>query len=197
MSLNGTEWSERGYGLWRTNAKTEQTRLCPLCTVCMPSHEAKHIVCGQSNSGMTTTSYMTENLAMRMLNIIFFLTLPALWSCCKPDVGLVHALSWPGQVSAAIREYCEIGWKKRKRVVLKKRASFCFAILVLTMTADPCVWLMDPDADLYPAIFNIDLQDPNKKLTLKKSFSAYYFLKVLVHLHNFSKIKSPKEVTKQ
>jgi hypothetical protein len=50
---------------------------------------------------------------------------------------------------------------------------------------------MDPD----PSIFIIDLQDANKKLTLKKSFPAYYFLKVL--LHHFSKIKSQKEVTKQ
>ncbi len=54
-----------------------------------------------------------------------------------------------------------------------------------------CPWLTDPD----PAIFVIDLQDANKKLIKKKVFSAYYFLKV--HLHNFSKIKSPKEVTKQ
>jgi hypothetical protein len=42
---------------------------------------------------------------------------------------------------------------------------------------------MDPDPD--PAIFVIDLQDANKN----------YFLKV--DLHNFSKIKSPKEVTNQ
>jgi hypothetical protein len=49
---------------------------------------------------------------------------------------------------------------------------------------------MDPD----PAIFVIDLQDANKK-KFKKKISAYYFLKV--HLHNFSKIKSQKEVTKQ
>jgi hypothetical protein len=53
---------------------------------------------------------------------------------------------------------------------------------------------MDPDPDLdsdpdpNPVIFVIDLQDANKKL-FKKSFSAYYFLKV----HHFSKIKSPKE----
>ncbi len=39
----------------------------------------------------------------------------------------------------------------------------------------------DPDADPDPAIFVIELQDANKKLILKKSFSAYYFLKV--HLH--------------
>jgi hypothetical protein len=50
---------------------------------------------------------------------------------------------------------------------------------------------MDPD----PAIFDIGLQDANKKTNLKKMFSSYYFLKV--HLHHFSKIKSPKEVTKQ
>jgi hypothetical protein len=54
---------------------------------------------------------------------------------------------------------------------------------------------MEPDADPDPAIFVIDLQDANKKLFKKKSFSAYYFLNV--HLHHFSKIKSPKEVTKQ
>jgi hypothetical protein len=52
----------------------------------------------------------------------------------------------------------------------------------------------DPDADPDPSIFIIDLQDANKKLILK-SFSAYYFLKVL--LPHFSKIKSQKEVTKQ
>jgi hypothetical protein len=34
-----------------------------------------------------------------------------------------------------------------------------------------------------------------QKTNLKKSFSAYYFLKVL--LHHFSKITSQKEVTKQ
>ncbi len=50
-------------------------------------------------------------------------------------------------------------------------------------SADPCLWLMDPD----PAIFVIDLQDANKTITFKKRrFSAYYFLKV--HLYNFSKI---------
>jgi hypothetical protein len=54
---------------------------------------------------------------------------------------------------------------------------------------------MDPP-DLDPAIFVFDLQDANKKTNLKKSFSAYYFLKV-PHSHHFSKIKSQKEVTKQ
>jgi hypothetical protein len=47
-------------------------------------------------------------------------------------------------------------------------------------SADPCLWLMDPD----PTIFVIDLQDAT-------IFSACYFLKV--HLHYFSKIKSQKE----
>jgi hypothetical protein len=52
---------------------------------------------------------------------------------------------------------------------------------------------MDPDpdsaADPDLSIFFIDLQDANKKL-FKQSFSAYYFLKVL--LHHFSKVKSQK-----
>jgi hypothetical protein len=52
----------------------------------------------------------------------------------------------------------------------------------------------DPDAEPDPSIFIIDLQDANKKL-IKKSFSTYYFLRVL--LHHFSKVKSQKEVTKQ
>jgi hypothetical protein len=52
---------------------------------------------------------------------------------------------------------------------------------------------MDPNSnpDPDPAIFIIDLQDANKKLIKKKSFSAYYFLKV--HLGRFSKIKSKKK----
>ncbi len=58
-------------------------------------------------------------------------------------------------------------------------------------SADPCLWLMNPDPD--PAIFIIDLQDANKKV-FKKNLSAFYLLKL--HLHHFSKIKSQKEVTK-
>ncbi len=56
-------------------------------------------------------------------------------------------------------------------------------------SADPCLWLMDPDPD--PAIFVIDLQDASKKLIFHTIFSAYYFLKL--HLHHYSKIKSQKE----
>jgi hypothetical protein len=48
---------------------------------------------------------------------------------------------------------------------------------------------MDPD----PAIFVIDLQDASKKLIFNTIFSACYFLKVRVHLHHLSKIKSQKE----
>jgi hypothetical protein len=49
---------------------------------------------------------------------------------------------------------------------------------------------MDPDADSDPDIFVIDLQDANKKLYLKKSFFAYYILKV--HLHHFQRKKVKK-----
>jgi hypothetical protein len=68
-------------------------------------------------------------------------------------------------------------------------------------SADPCLWLLDqdpdsdPDADPDPFIFVIDLQDANKKLILKKSFSAFYFLKVL--LHHFSRVKSQKRCHKK
>jgi hypothetical protein len=48
---------------------------------------------------------------------------------------------------------------------------------------------LDADQDPDPAIFVIDLQDLKKK-----SFFAYYFLKV--HLHHFQK-KSQIEVTTQ
>jgi hypothetical protein len=44
-----------------------------------------------------------------------------------------------------------------------------------------------------PAIFVIDLKDVNKIFSFK--FSACYILKL--HLHNFSKMNSHKEVTNQ
>ncbi len=53
---------------------------------------------------------------------------------------------------------------------------------------------MDPDADLDPVIFVSDLQGVNNKKNFYVFF-AYYFLKV--HSHNFLRITSHKEVTKQ
>jgi hypothetical protein len=50
---------------------------------------------------------------------------------------------------------------------------------------------MDPDSDPDPVLFVIDLQAANIKLNLKKVFLLF------TYLHHFSKIKSPKEVTKQ
>ncbi len=44
-------------------------------------------------------------------------------------------------------------------------------------------------------IFVIDLQDANKKQFKTKFFCL--LLSEEIHLHHFSKIKSPKEVTKQ
>jgi hypothetical protein len=49
--------------------------------------------------------------------------------------------------------------------------------------------------DRDPAIFVTEPSRRQQKTNLKKSLSVYYFLKV--HLHHLSKIKSPKEVTKQ
>jgi hypothetical protein len=50
----------------------------------------------------------------------------------------------------------------------------------------------DPHADPDPPIFVTDLQEHNKKLIFKK-ISSY----LKVHLHNFSKIESQKEVKKK
>jgi hypothetical protein len=59
-------------------------------------------------------------------------------------------------------------------------------------SADPCLGLMDPDADPDPAIFVIDLQEANKKTNFLKIVSDYYFFEGTVHLHHFSKTKCPK-----
>ena len=53
----------------------------------------------------------------------------------------------------------------------------------------------DPDSDPDPSIFVTDLQGASKKKIFNTIFSACDFLKL--HLHNFSKIKSHKEVPKQ
>jgi hypothetical protein len=47
----------------------------------------------------------------------------------------------------------------------------------------------DPDSDPDPVIFVLDLQDANKKLTFYFIFSAYYFLKVHLHLFKDKKVK--------
>jgi hypothetical protein len=41
--------------------------------------------------------------------------------------------------------------------------------------ADPCLCLMDPDSDLDPPIFIIDLQEANKKVSKKKFFCLLLF----------------------
>ncbi len=51
---------------------------------------------------------------------------------------------------------------------------------------------MDPDSDPDHAIFVADLQEANKKLIKKKSFSADYFLKL--HIHHLSKKKAQKKL---
>ncbi len=53
-------------------------------------------------------------------------------------------------------------------------------------SADPCIWLMDPD----PAIFVIDLQDASKKLIFWHNF---FCLLLFEGTYNFSKIKSQNE----
>ncbi len=52
-------------------------------------------------------------------------------------------------------------------------------------SADPCLWVMDPDPD--PALFIIDLQDANKKLLFFKSFLHITFWRYIYIV--FKKIK--------
>jgi hypothetical protein len=54
----------------------------------------------------------------------------------------------------------------------------------------------DPDSDPDPTLFVIHLQDTNKKL-IKKKFFCLLLFEDTGTLHNFSKIKSQKEVAKQ
>jgi len=51
---------------------------------------------------------------------------------------------------------------------------------------------LDPDPDADPSIFIIDLQDGNKTNLTKKSFSAYYILKVRGTFTSFFKGKKSK-----
>ncbi len=58
-------------------------------------------------------------------------------------------------------------------------------------SADPCLWLMDPDSEADPSIFIIDQQ----KTPLKNKI--FCILLFDGNFTSFSKIKSQKEVTKQ
>jgi hypothetical protein len=57
----------------------------------------------------------------------------------------------------------------------KLTAVFRINDILVSESADPCLCLMDPDADPDPAIFVIDLQDTNKKLIKKKFFLLISF----------------------
>jgi hypothetical protein len=63
--------------------------------------------------------------------------------------------------------------------------------MTFSVDQNPRIHASDPD----PAIFVLDLQDA-KKTNFEKGFFAYYFLKVHLHVHHFSKIKSQREVAK-
>ncbi len=55
---------------------------------------------------------------------------------------------------------------------------------------------MDADPDSDPTIFFSDLQDANKKLIKKKTFSAYYFLKGTYIYNIFQRYKVQKKSQK-
>ncbi len=51
----------------------------------------------------------------------------------------------------------------------------CMAFWCGSGSADPCLWILDPDLDPDPAIFVTDLQDAIKKQFKKKFFSLLLF----------------------
>ncbi len=126
-----------------------------------------------SRTGSGTWGFMTKNwkkLQMKKCNIFLI-----------KNCNLL--IPWPPQRTSKLQE---------KPSALKREhqcsGSMTFWCGSGSGYSDPCPWLMDPD----PAIFVIDLQDANKKQTFYFIFSAYYFLKI--HLHLFSKKKSKKKV---
>ncbi len=77
-------------------------------------------------------------------------------------------------------------------------------VLKASSVPDPWHFVVDPDPRIHASDWWIRMRillfssftfkTPTKN-NFKESFSAYYFSKV--HLHYFSKIKSPKKITKQ
>jgi hypothetical protein len=82
-----------------------------------PGHEAEHMdgVCGQSNSGVTTTSYMAENLAMRKLNFVIFSNFAGAFMLLQAGCRF-GPLSWPSQPGVASNQRVLKNRMKRRRV---------------------------------------------------------------------------------
>jgi hypothetical protein len=107
---------------------------------------------------------------------------------CGPTRGLLAASRWSRGRSSfrcvvepvlwiRVVDPWHFGMDPDPRIQCCGFITFCCGSGSVSGSADPCLWLMDPDPD--PAIFVFDLQEA--KLL---SSSAYYFLKV--HLHSFS-----------
>ena len=76
--------------------------------------------------------------------------------------------------------------KVKKKSQSSGNQGFCLVIEGSESRRPKNMDLTDPDSDPDPVIFVIGHQVDNKRQVLKKSISAYYFLKV--HLHHFSKM---------
>ena len=109
------------------------------------------------------------------------------WSCLAPDLFLTHYFS-----SVIILEVCRNGFNNCSHQCC---GWHYMTFLCGSGSADPCLWLMDPDPD--PGSGSCFFRHWPSRCSQKNNFclnifSAYYFLKV--HLHHFSKIKSQKEL---
>ncbi len=101
--------------------------------------------------------------------------------CFQP---VVHGLSTLKQCPAWDRGKAREHWRRN-------HCSGSMTFWCGSGSADPCLWLMDPDPN--PAILIVDLQDAKKKLIKKSFFCLLLFGGTVQYIYIiFSKIKSPK-----
>ncbi len=77
-----------------------------------------------------------------------------------PSTRLCECLSWGGYVGMGV--LLPVNYVTVELVPSEYQCCGSMTFWCGSGSADPCLWLMDPDAD--PSIFTIDLQDANKKL---------------------------------
>jgi hypothetical protein len=120
---------------------------------------------------------------LRLVAILYFIIVHCSVHCLSPIAAIRHCFSSLLFVTAL--QCCEIG-----------SMTFWCGSGSGSGSADPCLWLIDPDSDPDPGSGSCFLRHrPSRcqqKLIFKFIFSAYYFLKV--HLHLFCKDKKSQIV---
>jgi hypothetical protein len=108
------------------------------------------------------------------------------WDTCGGIYVFIQLIQQLSGVDWHMYRYCTIWWFSPHSCL-----QYCGSMTFWggsrsgTGSADPCLWLKDPDSDPDPAIFVIDLPKMPTKNKFLNSFFAYYFLKV--HVHHFQR----------